>query len=749
MNYFYLRVKAVALLSIFLFIATAVTADAQTSSLTLDSEQAAFLTLINNYRQQNGVGPLQVSVTLQNSSQWMSVDMATKNYFSHTDSLGRDPFVRMAAFGYPTSTEGENIAAGNGDAQNTFNQFLTACDPDSSGNCTYGHRENMRNGAYKVMGIGRYYSGSSTYRWYWSTDFGSTVDQLLSSGSTSSPPPSSCTSAVSGDHWKGEYFNNPTLAGTPLMVRDDGIGALNFNWGNQGSPSSACNLPGVSFSARWTRAVSFTAGTYRFFTSSDDGMRLYIDGQKVQDRWYDQAASQQTVDVTLTGGTHTVVVEYYQAYGADSVAVSWQQLTTAANTCTVTVASDHWKGEYFNNTTLSGTPLMVRDDGTDVLNLNWGNQGSPSTACNLPGVLFSARWTRLVSFTAGTYRFFTSSDDGMRLYIDGQKVQDRWYDQAAGQQTVDVTLAGGTHTVLVEYYQAYGSASAAVSWQQLTTVANTCTATVASDHWKGEYFNNTSLSGTPLMVRDDGTDVLNFNWGNQGSPNTACNLPGTVFSIRWTRANNFAAGTYRFFTSSDDGMRLYIDGQKVQDRWFDQSATPQTVDVTLTAGNHTLVLEYYQAYGNASAALSWQQLNSVGTTCMATVAGDHWKGEYFNNMTLTGTPIMVRDDGTSTLNFDWGYQGSPSAACNVPGVSFSVRWTRSVTFNSGTYRFSTSTDDGMRLYIDGQRVQDRWFYQTASVQTVDVTLTGGTHTVVVEYFQAGGQDSAAVSWQQL
>ena len=65
---------------------------------TLDSEQLKFVSLINTYRAQNGAGALQVSIALENSSQWMANDLATKNYFSHTDSLGRTPGVRMTAF---------------------------------------------------------------------------------------------------------------------------------------------------------------------------------------------------------------------------------------------------------------------------------------------------------------------------------------------------------------------------------------------------------------------------------------------------------------------------------------------------------------------------------------------------------------------------------------------------------------------------------------------------------------------------
>jgi len=139
------------------------------STVTLDSEESAFVTLINNYRVQNGLAALQVSIALTQSSQWMSADMASNNYLDHTDSLGRDPFTRMAAFGYDVETAGENIAAGNATAQDTFTQW-----EDSPA-----HNANMLGADYAVMGVGRAYSASSTYGWYWTTDFGSVVDKTL------------------------------------------------------------------------------------------------------------------------------------------------------------------------------------------------------------------------------------------------------------------------------------------------------------------------------------------------------------------------------------------------------------------------------------------------------------------------------------------------------------------------------------------------------------------------------------------
>ena len=136
----------------------------------LDVEEKAFCTQINQYRVQNGRAPLQVSVALTTASEWMSTDLATKNYFSHTDSLGRAFGTRLGAFGYSYSTyRGENIAAGSASAASTFAQWKASS----------GHNTNMLNPNYKVIGIGRAYSAGSAYKNYWTTDFGGYVDRTI------------------------------------------------------------------------------------------------------------------------------------------------------------------------------------------------------------------------------------------------------------------------------------------------------------------------------------------------------------------------------------------------------------------------------------------------------------------------------------------------------------------------------------------------------------------------------------------
>ncbi len=132
-----------------------------------DSEELAFLSLINNYRTQNGLGTLTISTNLNRGSAWMTEDLATNNYFAHTDSLGRSAYQRAIDCGYPSGA-GENLAAGGAwsSAQAAFNAWQNSP----------GHNANMLGQYYKQIGIARFYLAGSQYGWYWATTFGTTDD---------------------------------------------------------------------------------------------------------------------------------------------------------------------------------------------------------------------------------------------------------------------------------------------------------------------------------------------------------------------------------------------------------------------------------------------------------------------------------------------------------------------------------------------------------------------------------------------
>ncbi len=149
----------------------------------------------------------------------------------------------------------------------------------------------------------------------------------------------------------------------------------------------------------------------------------------------------------------------------------------------------------------------------------------------------------------------------------------------------------------VAYYEHTGLAVAKVTWQQVADIIQ---------HWRGEYFDNPTLSGLPVLIRDDA--YINFDWGT-GSP-----APGIVgadrFSVRWTRNLNLPAGTYRFAMTVDDGGRLWVNGHLLIDAWKDQPATTYTGDIYLPGGLVTVQMAYYENAGQATARLSWDPLPS-------------------------------------------------------------------------------------------------------------------------------------------
>ncbi len=108
---------------------------------------------------------------------------------------------------------------------------------------------------------------------------------------------------------------------------------------------------------------------------------------------------------------------------------------------------------------------------------------------------------------------------------------------------------------------------------------------------------------TPTLSRTDNT--INFNWGS-GSPDPKITINN--FVAQWTNTQNFVAGNYNFTTTSDDGMRVYIDGVIAINDWTDHAAKTTTVTKTLAAGNHTIRVDYYEHSGGAVAKFGFLKI---------------------------------------------------------------------------------------------------------------------------------------------
>jgi glucose/arabinose dehydrogenase len=115
------------------------------------------------------------------------------------------------------------------------------------------------------------------------------------------------------------------------------------------------------------------------------------------------------------------------------------------------------------------------------------------------------------------------------------------------------------------------------------------------------YYNNIDFTGT-TVTRIDPT--VNFTWGS-GSP--APSIGADTFSARWTgQVEAQFTGVYTFYTQSDDGVRLWVNGQQIINNWTDHAPTENSGTIQLTAGQrYDIRMEFYENGGGATARLSW------------------------------------------------------------------------------------------------------------------------------------------------
>jgi uncharacterized protein YraI len=141
--------------------------------------------------------------------------------------------------------------------------------------------------------------------------------------------------------------------------------------------------------------------------------------------------------------------------------------------------------------------------------------------------------------------------------------------------------------------------------------------TVQADYgtnWTGTFFPSADLSGTGTQIV--GINGLNFNWGT-GVPivNGTSVLSNTDnFSARFTSSQNLTPGQYNFVVSSDDGVRLYVNGAVVLDKFIGRALTTDTISVTITTTPVNLTVEYFEGIDQAILQVQWFLVS--GTTAI-------------------------------------------------------------------------------------------------------------------------------------
>ncbi|KAL3665536.1 hypothetical protein V7S43_009571 [Phytophthora oleae] len=122
---------------------------------------SSMLASVNAQRASQGLPPLCLNTKLMAASKGHSVDMASKNYMSHTGSDGSTMAMRVTATGYKWTRVGENVAAGQVNVAAVMKSWMNSP----------GHRANIL-GDYTMLGTAYAYSSGSTYGHYWTQNFG-------------------------------------------------------------------------------------------------------------------------------------------------------------------------------------------------------------------------------------------------------------------------------------------------------------------------------------------------------------------------------------------------------------------------------------------------------------------------------------------------------------------------------------------------------------------------------------------------
>ena len=192
------------------------TAGAQESSCTRDPGWAQVrtdlalevLALTNAHRATLGLSSLAPSTALTNAATWKAAHMSYYDYFSHDDphSPTRSWDQRIRDCGYEGGA-GENIAYGYRTPQDVFEGWLNSP----------GHRKNIENAGYRVLGVGA--AVNDTGRIYWVQNFGMKAD----GGSTPAPQPTSTVTPPPSE----EEEPAPATPDIPAPVGTDDFASTN------------------------------------------------------------------------------------------------------------------------------------------------------------------------------------------------------------------------------------------------------------------------------------------------------------------------------------------------------------------------------------------------------------------------------------------------------------------------------------------------------------------------------------------
>ena len=206
----------------------------------------------------------------------------------------------------------------------------------------------------------------------------------------------------------------------------------------------------------------------------------------------------------------------------------------------------------------------------------------------------------------------------------------------------------------------------------------------------GQYYSDTNLQNL-VLTRTDPT--VNFTWPNDTAP--VAGLPADNWSVKWTgQVQAQYSEAYTFTTVSDDGLRLYVNGQLVINDWtYHAATTDNSAPIQLVAGQmYSIEMAYFEGSGGATAQLRWSSASTpagVIPTSQLYTAGSAQAVNLAGSFNRVG---IVSDGSTFGGGFDGG--GYALSANQLGG---------NVTWNGQTFQLGTANSNNV-VSAQGQTI---------------------------------------------
>ncbi len=165
-----------------------------------------------------------------------------------------------------------------------------------------------------------------------------------------------------GTNWSGTFFNDATLGSSGAVgVPVAGINGLNFQWGTGAPTINGVPVPGIgtdNFSARFTSTQALTPGTYNFIVTSDDGVRVYINGALVLDKFIGRPVTTDSFTQVISTSPVNMTVEYFE--GIDQAQLQFQWFLVGGTTPGATTVGGFTTTPVATNVPLTASVVSVR-----------------------------------------------------------------------------------------------------------------------------------------------------------------------------------------------------------------------------------------------------------------------------------------------------------------------------------------------------------------------------------------------------